>query len=343
MTRYNTMHIAATADYMAEWSDVDDLRRLFNEPDYMDVSSRKMMILGGGSNVLFAEPHYAGTVIRSADTSVNIIDDKPEDVLVRVGAGTKLDDIVVYATERHLWGLENLSLIPGTVGGAAVQNAGAYGAEFGAVVERVICYDCSIGKPVIMPVAKLGYGYRDSIFKHTPAKGRMIIAKVDIRLSRLATPVLEYGRLAEMVAPAGDMLTPADVRRAIIDIRRSKLPDPDTVGSAGSFFRNPVVEQPEYGRFIMRAVEAGYSPDEVPSFDAGDGRQKLSAAWLIDKSGLKGYSRGSVATWSDQPLVIINATCKATGEEVVEMAKFISDTVFKKWGVRLVPEVEYVK
>ncbi len=343
---YSTMAVDATADYVIEWDDEGDLHKLFTDSAYADVVNRRLVPLGGGSNVLFvSNPLHAGLLVCRRHT-IELLSQGQSEVILRASAGVRLDDLVAYAVDHGLWGIENLSQIPGTVGAAALQNPGAYGQEFGDVVSEVMCYDRQKDCVVTFDRNGLAYGYRRSVLKNGGVKDRMIVVAVMVRLSKLAHPVLSYGRLGEAVAKDASSLTPADMRRAVSEIRSAKLPDPALMPSAGSFFMNPVVDADVYQRVVAQAEASGLMACDVPAYrqDSADGRlcYKLSAAWLIDRSGWKGYKAGNVALWPQQPLVIVNPGGRASGAEIATLASEISADVAAKWGVTLRPEVEYL-
>ena len=268
-------------------------------------------------------------------------------VLVSVGAGVVFDDFCQWAAQQGLWGVENLSYIPGEVGASAVQNIGAYGVEVKDVIHTVYCYDTVEEEFVSFPVQECGYGYRDSIFKDPQIKGRYIVTHVVFALSSEPQPRLEYGHLAVAVAEAtsdsGDpLLTPSLIRKVIIRIRKEKLPEPSVMGSAGSFFKNPVITLNHF-RKIEAEAKAEYGPDyKVPHYDLPDDMVKVPAAWMIEQCGWKGRRSGGAAVYDKQPLVIVNYTGEAYPEEIIGLERRIIDSVNQKFGVGLHPEVEHI-
>jgi len=287
--------------------------------------------------------------------------------LVSVGSGVIFDDFCEWAAKEGLWGVENLSYIPGEVGASAVQNIGAYGVEVKDVIKKVYCYDTVEEEFVHFDVEDCEYGYRDSIFKDPEIKGRYIVTHVVFALSRTPQPKLDYGHLNEAVkAAAGDgVLTPALIRRVIIKIRKEKLPEPSVMGSAGSFFKNPVISAEHFAR-IEAAAKAEYGPDykvphyivEYPNIErrisaasfapvAEDDDKiltavKIPAAWMIEQCGWKGRRSGNAAVYEKQPLVIVNYTGEAYPEEIIGLEKRIIDSVKKKFDIELHPEVEHI-
>ena len=268
----------------------------------------------------------------------------PEVVFVSVGAGVVFDDFCDWAAKEGLWGVENLSYIPGEVGASAVQNIGAYGVEVKDVIRKVYCYDTVEEEFVNFSVEECEYGYRDSIFKDPEIKGRYIVTHVVFALSRTPQPKLDYGHLNDAVnAAAGDgALTPALIRRVIIKIRKEKLPEPSVMGSAGSFFKNPVIS-PEHFARIEAAAKAEHGPDyKVPHYDLPDSTIKIPAAWMIEQCGWKGKRSGNAAVYDKQPLVIVNYTGEAYPEEIIGLEKRIIESVSRKFGIELHPEVEHI-
>ena len=268
----------------------------------------------------------------------------PEVVFVSVGAGVVFDDFCDWAAKEGLWGVENLSYIPGEVGASAVQNIGAYGVEVKDVIRKVYCYDTVEEEFVNFSVEECEYGYRDSIFKNPEIKGRYIVTHVVFALSRTPQPKLEYGHLMDAVkTAAGDgALTPVLIRRVIIKIRKEKLPEPSVMGSAGSFFKNPVISAEHFAR-IEAAAKAEHGPDyKVPHYDLPDSTIKIPAAWMIEQCGWKGKRSGNAAVYDKQPLVIVNYTGDAYPEEIIGLEKRIIESVSRKFGIELHPEVEHI-
>ena len=269
-----------------------------------------------------------------------------DEVLVSVGAGVVFDDFCDWAAKEGLWGVENLSYIPGEVGASAVQNIGAYGVEVKDVIRKVYCYDTVEEEFVNFDVEDCEYGYRDSAFKDPELKGRYIVTHVVFALSREPQPKLDYGHLKasveEAVAATGKPMSPALIRKVIIRIRKEKLPEPSVMGSAGSFFKNPVISAEHFAR-IEAAAKAEHGPEvKVPHYDLPDGTVKVPAAWMIEQCGWKGRRSGGAAVYDKQPLVIVNYTGEAYPEEIVGLEKRVIASVRQKFDVELHPEVEHI-
>ena len=362
LTKMNTFGMRVKARCFIEYDSVADLVDIEFEE-----LARPVLHIGGGSNLLFTDD-FKGTVLHSKINFIEILDDCHFDqssdchldqssdchfdqaqrveksVLVSVGAGVVFDDFCAWAAKEGLWGVENLSYIPGEVGASAVQNIGAYGVEVKDVIRTVYCYDTVEEEFVHFSVDECGYGYRDSIFKDPEIKGRYIVTHVVFALSREPQPRLDYGHLKDAVLAeaAGRELTPAMIRKVIIKIRKEKLPEPSVMGSAGSFFKNPVIEAGQFAH-IEAAAKAEHGPDfMVPHYDLPDGTVKVPAAWMIEQCGWKGRRSGGAAVWDKQPLVIVNYTGEAYPEEIVGLEKRIIASVKAKFGVDLHPEVEHV-
>ena len=332
LTKMNTFGMKVKARCFIEYDSVADLVDIEFEE-----LARPVLHIGGGSNLLFTDD-FKGTVLHSKINFIEIL----ENGLVSVGAGVVFDDFCAWAAKEGLWGVENLSYIPGEVGASAVQNIGAYGVEVKDVIRTVYCYDTVEEEFVSFDVSECEYGYRDSIFKDTEIKGRYIVTHVVFALSREPMPRLEYGHLREAVEAAGAMLTPELIRKVIIKIRKEKLPEPSVMGSAGSFFKNPVVPA-EHFQKIESAAKAEFGAEyKVPHYDLPDGMVKVPAAWMIEQCGWKGRRSGGAAVWEKQPLVIVNYTGEAYPEEIIGLEKRIVASVKAKFGVELHPEVDHI-
>ena len=347
LTRLTTFGITAGCGCLVEYESLEDLRLLAGEQP--GLIQGEVFNLGGGSNVLFLDGWNAGTVLHCVGEDVSelapeaISDTGEVFVGLRVQAGAKLDNLVDYSTHRGLWGLENLAAIPGCVGGAAVQNVGAYGAEFARCVTKVRAFDIDTRHPVELSVGQCEYGYRHSFFK-TAAAARLAICEVEVRLSAKAAPRLGYSGIREALGDVtDDAATPALIAAAVREVRSAKLPDPAEVGSAGSYFKNPVVEAPYFRKVedVWRAFcgRCGTAYVPVQHHTTDDGRVKLSAAWLIDKAGCKPFSVGGASLWPAQPLVIVNRDGHATAADILSLQNRVQDRVEEAFAIRLEPEV----
>ena len=335
LTKMNTFGMKVKARCFMEYDSVADLVDIEFEE-----LARPVLHIGGGSNLLFTDD-FKGTILHSKINFIEILEDA-SDVLVSVGAGVVFDDFCAWAAKEGLWGVENLSYIPGEVGASAVQNIGAYGVEVKDVIRKVYCYDTVEEEFVSFGVEECEYGYRDSIFKDPEVKGRYIVTHVVFALSRTPQPRLEYGHLKAAVESAGSDLTPALIRKVIIKIRKEKLPEPSVMGSAGSFFKNPVITAEHFAR-IEAAAKAELGADyKVPHYDLPDGTVKVPAAWMIEQCGWKGRRSGGAAVYDKQPLVIVNYTGDAYPEEIIGLERRIIASVKAKFDIELHPEVEHI-
>lgn len=268
-----------------------------------------------------------------------------KELLVTVPAGTVFDDFCAWAAKEGLWGPENLSLIPGECGASAVQNIGAYGVEAKDILADIRAYDRVEGRFVHIDPATCGYGYRTSKFK-TEWKGRYIITAVTYRLFREPKPVLDYGGVRKALEACHserteESLSPQLIRDTIIGIRRTKLPDPEEVGSAGSFFCNPVIGREHFAQIEAIAREDNGPEYQVPHFDMPNG-VKVPAAWMIEQCGFKGAQNGGAQVYQNQPLVIVNASGNASPQDIIGLEQQVIDAVAQKYGITLHPEVEHV-
>lgn len=364
----NTFGMKVRAAAYAEWRSVDALRELLKDSSL----PRPFLFVGAGSNLLFTGD-FPGTVFHSVMKDIKLLssEDVCSDgaVMVEAGAGVVFDDFCEWAAERGLWGIENLSHIPGEVGASAVQNVGAYGVEAKDVIERVNCIELSTGKTIVFANSDCGYGYRASNFK-TKWKGQYVITSVVFRLCSVSQPRLDYGHLRTAVEEhlakntsliSGDCpedsaikngdvageITPSVIREVVTSIRREKLPEPEELGSAGSFFKNPVIPQSHYEK-ILSDYRAVAGPEaKVPHYivEQPDGSApmiKVPAAWMIEQCGWKGKTLGNVASYAKQPLVIVNLTGKATPQEVIALENAIIASVRDRFAIELHPEVEHI-
>lgn len=326
ITHRHTFGIATQARAWADYESVDELRQLIQEARTRGL---EFMPIGEGSNLLFVK-NYEGLLLHSEINSLNTITLSDNEVLVRAGSGWKWDDFVAYCVEKGWYGLENLSYIPGTVGASAVQNIGAYGTEVCDAIESVTVLDTDTLEEQILKGNECAYGYRTSRFKGV-WRGKYIVTAVTFRLKLTPQYTLDYGNLREIV---GDTPTLQSVREAVIKIRRSKLPEPSELGSAGSFFVNPVIARKHYNKLLEQY------PD-MPCYEIDEQQVKVPAGWLIDHAQWKGKTEGGAMVYPKQCLVIVN-TGNAKAGHVVQLANNIVFSVFEKYGIIIRPEVNYV-
>lgn len=291
----------------------------------------KYLILGEGSNILFTKD-YDGSIIHMCFKGIDLISEDKRSAEIKVYAGENWDDFVEICVAKGLFGLENLSLIPGSVGSSPVQNIGAYGVEVKDRIINVEGYSLPELKFTVFKNEECRFSYRDSIFKQE-LKNRFLITAVVFRLDKHPVYTLKYGNLEERFRQK-ETQNLRTLRETIIEIRRDKLPDPLKFGNAGSFFKNPVIPVSHYNKLKQQWVD-------IPCHTAGNIGIKVPAAWLIEKAGWKGIRNGDVGTWEFQPLVIVNYGA-ATGKEILEFSEKIRESVLKKFGVGLEREVNVI-
>lgn len=326
LTAHNTFGIAAHCRRFVEFSSVGELQSIVRS---LTSAEGPYLLLGGGSNLLLTTD-YPGTVLHSA---IRGIEPTKVDggVLLRVGSGETWDGLVALCVEQGWHGAENLSLIPGEVGASAVQNIGAYGVEVKDLIYKVEAVDLQTAECVVFNRDDCEYGYRQSRFKHD-WRDRYMITYVTYRMSDTFCPDLDYGNIrAELDRKGIGTPDAAELRRVIIDIRNSKLPDPAVEGNAGSFFMNPIVPRDFYERL---AVEY----PTMPHYDAGNGHVKIPAGWLIEQCGWKGRALGPAAVHSRQALVLVNKG-GASGKDILRLCEAVQADVKRKFGIEIHPEV----
>jgi UDP-N-acetylmuramate dehydrogenase len=309
---------------------VDDpaqLARLAADPG---LGAMPRLVLGGGSNLLITREEVEPLVLHMALEGKEIVGDTADAVLVRAQAGENWHAFVLWTLSRGLGGLENMSLIPGTVGASPIQNIGAYGTELKDVFHALTVFDFADGATRTMTATECRFGYRDSVFKHEEGR-QLVVLDVTFALPKAWAPNLRYAELAQALASEGILEpTPRQVSDTVIAIRRRKLPDPAVIGNAGSFFKNPVVTHEHCARLLAAW------PDLVHHAQP-DGSEKLAAGWLIDRCGWKGRNLGRAGVYPKQALVLVN-NGGASGAEVLALARAIQQDVLERFGVRLEPE-----
>lgn len=335
LTKLNTFGIRAKAKFFVEIFDEKDVKELFSTQEFKE---SEKLFMGGGSNILFTRD-YPGIVILNKIKGIFIEKEDNEFVWVKSMSGEVWHDLVTFSVDKNLWGIENLSLVPGTVGGAPMQNIGAYGVELKETLENVEVIEIDTGEKKVFYNEKCSFGYRDSIFKGE-ARGKFFILSITLKLSKTPKPNLSYKVLKDYLEKNNiTSFTPKNISDAVSAIRKSKLPDPKIIGNAGSFFKNVFIDEEK-----LKELKS-FFPD-IPSFEE-DGIIKIPSGWLIEKCGpadgtsWKGYRIGNVGVHDKQALVLVNHG-GAEGKEIANLAKMIIDSVFEKFKLNLTPEVNIV-
>ena len=322
---YNTFHLEAVAKHYFRFDEENEILDLLGRNT---IDGQNCLVLGGGSNLLFVDD-LDDPVLHPLLKGIDVIESDGRHVWIKAMAGENWDDLVAHAVAKGWGGIENLSLIPGSVGASAVQNIGAYGVEVQDVIDRVDAISLDNGRKVSFAPTDCGFGYRYSHFKG-PWAGRFIITAVVFRLRRQPQFVVDYPGVQTAVESLGP-LNLVNLRRAIIGIRQAKLPDPADIGNAGSFFKNPVVE----GRTLAGLLERFA---DLPHYPQGDDRFKLPAGWMIERCGWKGRRDGRAAVHDRQALVLVNLG-GATGREILALSERIRQSVDERFGIGLEREV----
>ncbi len=327
---YNTFGIDVKAAQFVSISSVEELQVLCTT---FNLSERKKLIFGGGSNILLTQD-FDGMAVKIDLKGIDTIKEDDDFVWVKAMSGEVWHDLVMYAVDHNWYGLENLSLIPGCVGAAPMQNIGAYGSEIKDTFEELIAVEIESGKLVKFTNSACKFGYRESTFKNE-AKDKYIIVSVTFKLSKKGILNVQYGAIKDTLAQQG-ILNPTikDVSNAVMAIRKSKLPDPKILGNSGSFFKNPEIE--------LNAFESlKVKHPTMPGYPVGSDKIKVPAGWLIEQCGFKGKRIGNTGAHKDQALVLVNYG-GATGNEIFSLAKQIQATVFQTYGIQITPEVNIV-
>lgn len=326
---FNTFGIDAKAKGFAVFSSVDELEEVVESIHPND----KLFVLGGGSNVLFTN-NFDGVVIKNELLGIQLLREDEDHFYVKAAAGESWHQLVTYCVANNFAGVENLSLIPGNVGASPMQNIGAYGVEIKDVFYELEAFDVKEKRIVTFTKDDCSFGYRESIFKHK-YKGRFVILNVTFRLNKQPVFHTEYGAIQqELERMKVSQLSIAAVSQAVINIRRSKLPDPTVIGNAGSFFKNPTIDNEQF-------LTLKNTYPNIVGFATNTGKTKLAAGWLIEQCGWKGYRNGDAGCYDKQALVLVNYG-NATGHEIYNFSQQIIESVQQKFGVTLEREVNIV-
>jgi UDP-N-acetylmuramate dehydrogenase len=326
LRKLHTFGTEASTKYYFEFTETEDLEGFL--ATNKDWPNQQLLIIGSGSNLLFVND-FPGLIINPNIPGIKIVHEDRNNIWLEVGAGVVWDELVEYAVFNRWGGIENLSLIPGKVGAAAVQNIGAYGMEIQNQIETVTGFNLETLTENILESTDCQFAYRDSIFKNE-LKNSFIISSVVFKLDKFPEYILNYGDLKSETEKLGS-INLRNIRKAVIGIRESKLPDPKIFGNAGSFFKNPVIEE-------VQATQLLNIYPNMPHYSAPENRMKLAAGWLIEQCGWKGFRRGDAGVHEKQALVLVNYG-NATGMEIFELSEEIRQSVQDKFGVELEREV----
>jgi len=331
LDKINTFGLKAKSKLFASAESIEDLQQILKSDE---AQNNELFILGGGSNVLLTK-NFDGLTIKVDIKGIEVVEETDEAVTVKVGAGENWHQFVLHAINHDWGGIENLSLIPGTVGAAPMQNIGAYGVEIKEVFKKLHAVERSTGEMESFNKEDCHFGYRESIFKNR-VKDQYIIAEVFLKLSKKDHKVnTTYGAIEETLKAMGiEEPTIKNVSDTVIHIRQSKLPNPKEIGNAGSFFKNPSVDKIDFEALKIE------NPD-IPGYKLPDDRIKVPAAWLIEQCGWKGLTRGNIGVHKNQALVLVNYG-DGDGNELKALAMEIKESVAKKFGIELNPEVNII-
>jgi len=327
---YNTFKIAAKAQYFVSVTTVDELRELINHPVY---EQNTHLIVGGGSNMLLTGD-YNGLVIKNDLRGIETVSENDANILLKAGAGEPWHAFVMFCVTNNYGGAENLSLIPGTIGAAPMQNIGAYGVEVKDLIQTVEAIDTTTGELRVFTNEECAFGYRESVFKRA-LKGKYFISSVTLSLTKKDHKLnTSYGAIQQTLDQQHATASIKTISDAVISIRQQKLPDPTLIGNAGSFFKNPTIDQSHY-----ESLKKTYP--EIPGYFSDNQQVKVPAGWLIEQCGWKGKTIGNVGVHPHQALVLVNYG-NGSGENIQQLAQHIRDSVNKKFAIDLQPEVNII-
>jgi UDP-N-acetylmuramate dehydrogenase len=318
----HSFKLSSVAKNLFEIKSIEDLTHLKEMR-----GNAEFIVIGEGSNTIFIDD-YMGTVVLNKLKGIELIE-TDNNFSISVSSGFNWNDFVLWCLSNKIYGLENLALIPGTVGACPIQNIGAYGVEVNKFIESVEYFDLTSGNIETLENDLCLFGYRDSVFKHELSTN-IFITKVNFLIPKLWLPQINYSPLNTLDKP-----TAQEIYEKVCEVRQLKLPDPKLIGNAGSFFKNPIVSNEKVNELMYRY-------DDLPNYAYNSGSKKIAAGWLIDKAGLKGFTLGNVAVHDKQALVLTNKTGNASGKELIILASHVMKTVYDKFGVVLEPEVRFI-
>ncbi len=330
---YNSFGINASARYFATFNSAPDLQELLEEQQHLSIGNQHLLILGSGSNILFTKD-FDGLILKNDIAGIELVKEEDDHIYLKAGAGVNWHAFVLYCLENNFAGVENLSLIPGNVGASPMQNIGAYGVEIKDVFHSLEAFHLDDKKIVTFNLADCAFGYRESVFKGK-YRNQFAIMNVTYRLKRTPVFNISYGAIKQELEVMGvKELSIRAISGAVINIRRSKLPDPAVIGNAGSFFKNPEVENTLFDRLRENFPS-------IVGYDLANGKTKLAAGWMIEQCGWKGYRQGDVGCHNRQALVLVNYG-NASGKELYALSEEIIASVEQKFSITLQREVNII-
>lgn len=328
LTHANTFGLEVCANY---YYPVTSSLQLQQDLALLNQINAPLLILGGGSNILFTQQEIDAIVLHNKISGIRLVNENDNHVTLNIAAGENWHRLVRYTLNQNWSGLENLSLIPGCVGAAPIQNIGAYGVEIKDLLLELRAINLSTGKSITVRNDQCLFGYRDSIFKHK-YKNQLLITDITLQLNKIPDLKLDYAGIRQQLTDMGiEKPTPTDVSNAIINIRQRKLPDPADIGNAGSFFKNPLIDTTRYNNIKL-------SYPNIPSYQIDTNSHKIPAAWLIDQCGFKGKRYGNIGVHKNQPLVLVNHG-KGKGSDIAKLANTIRQSVLDTFQINLETEV----
>ncbi len=329
LKNFNTFNLSAKAKYFYEFLDELSLLQILNNKKY---KNEKLLILGGGSNLLFSKD-YDGIILKNSISGIKKISEDENSLIVEVGAGENWHDFVLWSVEKNLSGIENLALIPGLVGASPIQNIGAYGMEVKDTIIQVTYIDIKTGMIKTLKNNECNFSYRNSIFKKE-LKNKIAITSVTFKLSKQDLNITKYGAIKSELESLQKPPSCKSICQAVINIRTRKLPNPDKLGNSGSFFKNPIISNEKFNKLQKKFPE-------IVAYKENSNKMKVAAGWLIDKAGWRGYKKNNVGVYQNQALVLVNYG-RATGQEVINLSKDIQESIFKKFQIEIFPEVNII-
>ena len=326
---YNTFNISVNAKLFYEFKDKVSLQKILNRED---LKNENILILGGGSNILFSK-NYDGLILKNGILGINIISETNNHVEVQVGAGENWHEFVLWSINNNLSGIENLALIPGLVGASPIQNIGAYGMEVKDTITNVKFIDIKSGIEKSLNNKDCNFQYRSSIFKKE-LKNKTIITDVTFKLSKTDLNIIKYGAIKSELKSLKEKPSSKAICQAVINIRSRKLPNPKELGNSGSFFKNPIITNNKY-----KQLKKNF-PDLV-AYKESNTNMKIAAGWLIERAGWKGFKDKNVGVYKNQALVLVNHG-NASGQDIIDLSKKIQESIFQKFQIEILPEVNII-